>query len=162
MTDTNCPYCKSDYSERPPIACPSTTHWAFYSANLEAKLELKDEDRDKFDVADWLEKYQKTTGYTCRACGRDYLLPTHMTHFTCVCGQRCRLRHLGGTNPDQAVIDAAIAYFGTERMAQLAYIAEIIGGKYCEHYTADEIRKMIRQEMDRWETDSLGCWRKKK
>jgi hypothetical protein len=122
---------------------------------------MKDEDRDKYDVADWLEKYQRTTGYTCWSCRRDYILPTHMTHFTCVCGQRCRLRHLGGTNPDHAVIDAAVEYFGTERMAQLAYIAEIIGGKYCEHYDASEIRTMIRQEMDRWERTNTG-WEKKK
>lgn len=161
MTDGNCIYCKHDLTLRPPIECPAITHWATYSAYLEAKLEMKDEDRDKYDVADWLETYQKTTGYTCRACGRDYLLPTHLTIFTCVCGRRCRLRHVGGTNPDHAVIDAAVQYFGTERMAQLAYIAEIIGGKYCDHYSGEEIRKMIRQELDRWEMTNTG-WEKKK
>ena len=53
-----------------------------------------------------------------------------------------------------------MAYFGNERQAQLAWIAEIIGGKHFESYSADDIRKMIRQELDRWEETKDG-WKKK-
>jgi hypothetical protein len=67
---------------------------------------------------------------------------------------------LGGIDPDQAVIDAAMAYFGNERSAQLAWIAEVVGGEHCLSYTADDIRKMIRQEMERWEKTQKG-WRRK-
>jgi hypothetical protein len=155
-----CNDCDHPVLGRPTQGCTSLTHWELYASHLEQQLEMHDDDRDKLDVAEWLEHYKKVNSYDCSACGRHYELPTHMTHFTCICGQRCRLRHVGGTNPDQAVIDAAVRYFGTERMAQLAYIAEIVGGKYCEHYTGDDIRKMIRQEMDRWIQEEDG-WRKK-
>jgi hypothetical protein len=153
-------FTKEDVAQQCVKELKSLYNFNDYAARLELELEQHDDDRDKLDVADWLERYEKTIDYNCSACGRDYILPTHIDHFNCVCGQRCRLRHVGGVNPDQAVIDAAIKYFGTERMAQLAYIAEIVGGKYCEHYTADDIRKMIRQEMDRWVLEDDG-WRKK-
>ena len=155
-----CNDCGKHLLKEPLAECPSLSHWKAYAGHMRIIMDLRDDDRDKFDVAEWLERYEKVKSYHCDACGRDYQLPTHLTVFTCVCGLRCRLRHLGGTNPDQAVIDAAIRYFGNERMAQLAYIAEIIGGKYCEHFSADEIRKMIRQELDRWVLEDDG-WRKK-
>ena len=136
------------------------SHWEIFANSLEEKLEQHDDDRDKLDVAEWLERYEKVKKYNCHGCGRHYEIPTHINHFTCVCGHRCRLRHLGGTNPDQAVVDAAMAYFGNERSAQLAWIAEVVGGEHCLHYTADEIRKMIRQEMDRWELGKDG-WKRK-
>jgi hypothetical protein len=137
----------------PDNNCNDINHWKYYcQQNLE--------NRDKLDVAEWLSSYEKVKSYNCHGCNRHYELPTHIDHFTCVCGHRCRLRHLGGTNPDQAVIDAAISYFGNERSAQLAWIAEIIGGEHCMNYTADEIRKMISQEMDRWQLTESG-WRKK-
>ncbi|CAM6006383.1 unnamed protein product, partial [Sphagnum balticum] len=103
------------------------------------KLEQHDDDRDKLDVAEWLSRYKKVNDYHCHGCGRQYALPTHLTVFTCVCGHRCRLRHVGGINPDQAVIDAAMAYFGNERSAALAWIAEVVAGDHALHYDADEI-----------------------
>ena len=170
-----CESCIRNLDDTPTDNCQSDNHWKIcansrfegeaawraHANKLEQKLEMKDDDRDKLDVAEWLESYEKVKSYNCHGCNRHYELPTHIDHFACVCGHRCRLRHLGGTNPDQAVIDAAISYFGNERSAQLAWIAEIIGGEHCMSYTADEIRKMIRQEMDRWELTESG-WRKRK
>ncbi len=159
MTD-ECAFCTYVMSCRPSSDCQSIEHWKQYTIKVETKLEQHDDDRDKLDVAEWLERYPKIKSYNCHGCGRHYEIPTHLTHFTCVCGHGCRLRHLGGINPDQAVIDAAIRYFGNERSAQLAWIAEIVGGEHCLYYTAEDIRKMIRQEMDRWELSKDG-WRKK-
>jgi len=152
MKCTSCTYL---ITREPATDCQSIAHWKEWAILLQDKLEKHDDDRDKLDVAEWLESYEKVKDYKCHGCGRDYNLPTHIDHFTCVCGHRSRLRHLGGMNPDQAVIDAAIRYFGNERSAQLAWIAEVVGGQHCLHYTADEIRNMIRREMDRWiQTDS--------
>lgn len=156
-----CDNCKWELTSRPGWNCGSLAHWKSYAERLEEKLEQKDDDRDKLDVAEWLLSYEKVHSYDCHACRRHYEIPTHIDHFTCVCGHRCRLRHVGGSNPDQAVIDAAIQYFGNERSAQLAWIAEVVGGEHCTHYTGDEIRKMIRQEMTRWEQTDNG-WVKKK
>lgn len=156
-----CEDCTNEFNARPAFTCRSIAHWKNYVLQLETKLEMRDEDRDKLDVAEWLEKYEKVKEYYCHGCGRHYEIPTHLNHFTCVCGHRCRMRHLGGTDPDQAVIDAAMAYFGNERSAQLAWIAEVVGGEHCLSYTADDIRKMIRQEMERWESTQEG-WRRKK
>ncbi len=139
--------------------CPEMQHWRDYSFYLENKIELKDEDRDRLDIAEWLSTYEKTRPYKCHGCCRQYELPTHLNHFTCVCGLRCRLRHVGGNNPEQAVIDAAMAYFGNERSAQLAWITEVVAGKYCMDYTADEIKKMIKDELDRWAMTDDG-WRR--
>ena len=160
MSSEKCGHCGLSMKERPSAECAFISHWESYANNLEDKIDMDDEDRDKLDVAEWLERYEKVKSYNCHGCGRHYEIPTHLTHFTCVCGHRCRLRHLGGTDPNAAVIDAAIEYFGNERSAQLAWIAEVVGGEHCTHYTADEIRKMIRQEMDRWTQTGTG-WRKK-
>ena len=70
------------------------------------------------------------------------------------------MRHLGGTDPSEAVIDAAMAYFGNERQAQLAYVAECIVSPWRVNYTAEEIRETIQQEMDRWVLEDDG-WRRK-
>lgn len=155
----DCPYCIVSMKLEPIYDCPEVAHWKRFASHLSEKIELHDDDRDKLDVAEWLSTYKKVNKYNCHACKRHYELPTHMTHFVCVCGHRCRLRHVGGTNPDEAVIDAAIAYFGNERSAQLAWIAEVVAGEHCLNYTADEIRDMIRREMDRWVLD--GGWRRK-
>jgi len=155
-----CNECNKNLIDHPGKGCPSVNHWEIYAAHLERQMEMHDDDRDKLDVAEWLEHYEKVRSYDCRSCSRHYEIPTHLTHLTCVCGQRVRLRHLGGTDPDAAVIDAAIRYFGTERMAQLAYIAEVIAGPHCYNYTADQIREMFRREMDRWILEDDG-WRKK-
>jgi hypothetical protein len=151
---------KCKICQKPTFECKEIEHWKKYAYSLEEKLDMRDEDRDKFDVADWLEEYEKVRNYNCGGCGRHYELPTHLTHFTCICGHRCRMRHLGGTNPDEAVIDAAIAYFGTERMARLAYIAEIVAGKYAQDWSADRIRQEFRNEMDKWTLGKNG-WTKK-
>lgn len=130
---------------------------------LDLKLDMRDENRDKLDVAEEISNLEKTTSYSCSGCGKDYILPTHLDHFTCVCGQRCRLRHIGGINPIEDVLDAARNHFGNERQAQLSYIAEIIGGEYCLNYDADRIRKMIREELNRWQLiDGIGWQRKNK
>jgi len=160
MTVQKCEYCIASISHKPIYDCPNVAHWKAYSLHLEDKIEMHDDDRDKLDVAEWLERHPKVRPYNCHGCGRYYETPTNLTHFTCVCGHRCRLRHLGGTDPNEAVIDAAMIHFGNERSAQLAWIAEVVAGKYCPNYSADEIRKMIRQEMDRWELDTNG-WKKK-
>lgn len=164
----HCANCGRLSTVEPPDDCPRFDHWTAYTHSLKeelhdvsSKLEMHDDDRDKLDVAKWLENYEKVKSYDCQGCGRHYELPTHINHFDCVCGHRCRLRHLGGSNPDQSVIDAAMGYFGNERSAQLAWIAEIVAGEHCLHYTADEIREMIRREMDRWVLVEDG-WRKKK
>lgn len=156
-----CEDCTNEFDSRPAFQCRAIAHWENYVLQLETKLEMRDDDRDKLDVAEWLERYEKVKDYDCHGCGRHYQIPTHINHFTCVCGHRCRMRHLGGTNPDQAVIDAAMAYFGNERSAQLAWIAEVVSGEHCLFYTADDIRKMFRQEIERWENPGDG-WRKKK
>lgn len=162
-----CNWCKCWNIEPPKESCHSCPHWEAYANCLKeerdkavATLEQHDDDRDKLDVAEWLSHYKKVHSYNCHGCGRHYEIPTHLNTFTCVCGHRCRLRHTGGINPDQAVIDAAITYFGNERSASLAWIAEVVAGQHCLHYTADEIRTMIRQEMDRWQLNKDG-WRKK-
>jgi hypothetical protein len=163
-----CNYCNLDCESLPISSCEEIEHWSLYAEVLKnerdaalAKLDLKDEDRDKLDVSEWLLSYKKVLPYNCNACKRHYELPTHINHFTCVCGSECRLRHIGGSNPDQSVIDAAIAYFGNERSGKLAWIAEIVGGEHCLHYTADDIRSMIRQEMNKWQSTNSG-WVKKK
>lgn len=157
---TNCSICNCPVNSRPFVKCNDLNHWRIYAEALEDKIELKDESRDKLDVAEWLSTYPKVKEYNCHGCGRNYKLPIHINHFECICGHRCRLRHLGGCNPDEAVIDAAIEYFGNERSAQLAWIAEVVAGEHCLNYSADEIRKMIRQELDRWEMTDTG-WRRK-
>lgn len=158
-----CDGCLNNLDNEPTSDCQyPISHWKEYSISLQEKLEQHDDDRDKLDVAEWLESYEKVKSYNCHGCGRHYELPTHLTYAECVCGHRSRLRHLGGINPDQAVIDAAFRYFGNERSAQLAWIAEVVGGEHCVSYTADEIRKMIRQEMDRWTLTDSGWERKKK
>lgn len=158
-------YCCGLELNAEPYKCSNIDHWEKFSqllinenGNLQSenfklneKLALSNNDRDLLDVAEWLENLERTKKYNCRMCNRDYEVPIHLTHFTCVCGLRCRMRHVGGNDPYQSVIDAAIDYFGTERMAQLAYLAEIIGGKHCEHYNANEIRNIIRNELNRWE-----------
>jgi hypothetical protein len=143
------------------------THWKQYTQFLKgerdlaiARLEMHDDDRDKLDVAEWLQHHRKVREYTCQSCQREYQIPAHLVHITCICGHRCRLRHLGGTDPSEAVIDAAMAYFGNERQAQLAYVAECIVSPWRVNYTAEEIRKMIQQEMDRWVLEDDG-WRRK-
>lgn len=156
-----CNKCNCSLHRYPPLECKDQIgHMTAYALYLEEKLDQKDDERDKLDVAEWLESYPMTKSYDCHGCGRHYELPTNLTYAECVCGHRSRLRHLGGTNPEQAVIDAAIRYFGNERSAQLAWIAEVVGGEHCLHYTADQIRKMIRQEMDRWVQEEDG-WRRK-
>lgn len=140
--------------------CEELSHWKTYALTITEKLELKDDERDKLDVAEWLSNYKKTQSYNCTGCGRDYILPTHLIHFTCVCGHGCRLRFIGGYDPDQSVIDAAMMYFGNERQAHLAYIAEIIAGKYCASYSVDKIRESIQNELDRWEMTDKG-WKRK-
>ena len=158
--EQDCASCEKPMKSRPTYECAFISHWETYAIHLEDKMEMEDDERDKLDVAEWLQRYEKVKGYDCHGCGRHYEIPTHINHFTCVCGHRSRLRHLGGTNPDQAVVDAAMEYFGNERSAQLAWIAEVVAGQHAAHYTADEIRKMIRQEMDRWEQTDSG-WKKK-
>lgn len=159
--EQDCVSCEQPMKSRPTYECTFISHWETYAIHLEDKMELDDEERDKLDVAEWLERYQKVKGYDCHGCGRHYEIPTHLTHITCVCGHRCRLRHLGGTDPSQAVIDAAITYFGNERSAQLAWIAEVIASPHAVNRSVDEIRKMIQQELDRWELTETG-WSKKK
>ena len=139
--------------------CSDLEHWKGYAKHLEQKIDLKDEDRDKLDAAEWLLSYEKTKSYTCHGCKRDYEIPTHLNYLTCVCGHRCRLRHLGGMDPGAELIDAASAYFGNERSAQLAWIAEIVAGKHASNYSGDKIRKMFTQEMERWYCDKKGWHR---
>lgn len=146
----------------------SLVHWKLYAEFLKgerdlavARLEMHDDDRDKMDVAEWLEHHKKTKTYRCTGCQRLYEIPPHLIHITCVCGLRCRLRHIGGTDPNEAVIDAAMAYFGNERMAQIAYLAEsfVKWGKS----DPDQVRifrEQVQYEMDRWERTNDG-WRKK-
>jgi hypothetical protein len=168
--EVNCEICRLLLNKEPEHYCTYFEHWKAFAAHMKSErdkaaglLAMHDSERDKLDVADWLVSYEKTHSYDCSGCGRHYIVPTHLTRFNCVCGASCRLRHVGGINPDQAVIDSAIRYFGTERMAQLAYIAELIVSKHMDHYSADSIRGMISEEIDRWElSPQLGWQRKEK
>lgn len=170
-----CDRCEKPMNDIPSrFNCRDVDHWCAYTEVVEQERdtavlnlaknivasEQSDDDRDKLDVAEWLKKAPKVKAYNCHGCGRHYDIPTHLTHITCVCGHKARLRHHGGTNPDEAVIDAAMAHFGNERSAQLAWIAEVVAGPHATNYSADEIRKMIRQEMDRWTLQEDG-WRRK-
>lgn len=161
-----CKTCKDgqcDLDKVPSMAeCHNVQHWKIYALSLEEKLDLEDDIRDKLDVANWLRNTEKVRSYNCTACNRDYQIPVHLTYITCVCGMRSRLRHLGGIDENQDVIDAAMEFFGNERSAQLAWIAEVVAGKHSINYSADEIRAMIKNEMDRWELKDTGWKRKSK
>ena len=161
--DEKCVGCGESLKYRPPSKCLGDYlryHWQAYAIYLEDKLDMEDDSRDKMDVAEWIENLDKVRSYKCHGCGRDYDIPTHLNHFICICGHQCRLRHLGGTDSYEAVIDAARDYFGNERSANLAWIAEIIAGEHGKSYSSNDIRKMISNEMDRWALKSYG-WEKK-
>lgn len=150
---------------RPRPACNNRAHFDQYCDSLQFELkkandalEMRDEDRDKLDVADVLRAMPKTRSYTCSGCGRLFELPIHLVHYTCSCGLRCRLRHLGGVDPIGDVIDAAMVLLGVERNAQLAYLAEVFVN---DHASREDFVKQVQYEMDRWYMDSDG-WRRKK
>ena len=155
-----CVSCGVLLKDRPIYYCDKKDHWQIYASSLEEKLNMYDNDRDRLDVAQWLELYEKVRSYDCHGCGRHYEIPTHLDHFTCICGYRCRLRHLGGVNSFEAVIDAARDYFGNERIANLSHIAEIVVSEHYTSYSVDDIRKIIRQEMNNWILEDDG-WKKK-
>jgi hypothetical protein len=71
---------------------------------------------------------------------------------------------MGAEPIEEELLDIAMAYFGNERLAALAWITEIIASNNSEHYSAEDIRKMARQEMNRWElvTDhGYQYWKRK-
>lgn len=157
----NCASCNHKVESRPSHGCSSTDHWKAFALKLEERMKMHDDDRDLLDTAEWLQSYPKTRDYKCHGCGRQYDLPRHIDHFTCICGHRVRLRHLGGINPQEELIDAAISYFGNERSANLAWIAEVAAGSFYKNASSEEIRQSIQRELDRWEMTKRG-WQKKK
>lgn len=165
MVPNNCDYCRFDVRQQPLPHCQRISHYNIYGIELQdqlhkcqLQLEMRDEDRDKLDVADWLKKRPKTKSYDCHGCGRHYELPIHLTIVHCVCGAHCRLRHVGGIDENQAVIDACVALFGNERATALAWIAELIVSEQC-HWDITEIKKTIKQEMNRWTLNKQG-WKR--
>lgn len=156
MNNKDCIDCHLPLNGEPSSDCQQLSHWEIYATFLQEKLEMRDDERDKLDVAEWLLNYEKIREYKCSACNREYQIPVYLNYITCVCGLKCRLRYIGGYNPDHAVIDAAMSYFGNERSAQLAHIAQIIANPHFAHYTGDEIRKMIKEELDCWELKENG------
>ncbi len=162
-----CSQCKLDFSIYPLEDCSDLEHWKSYSKHatyqlnlLQSKLEMKDDDRDKYEIIERLKRYPKVKKYKCSGCKREYNIPVHLIYFSCVCGHRCKLRYFGAEPLEEELLDAAMNFFGNERIAQLAWIAEVVGGKHAITYTGDEIRKIIRNELDRWEETEDG-WRKK-
>ena len=156
----NCNVCNYERDWEPRDTCFNLDHWKHFGTMVARKLEQKDDERDLLDVAACIETMEKITEYNCSGCGRHYQIPTHIDHFECICGHTCRMRHVGGMNPMQSVIDAAMRHFGNKRLARLAWIAEVVGGQHCLDYDADRIRKVIREEMDRWTLEDDGWYSK--
>ena len=166
----NCEYCNYKTSYAPQKDCSKIDHWRFYSKYLleqndllQEKLDMKDDERDRYEIIDAIAKYPRVRKYNCHECGRDYNIPVHLVYFTCVCGHHCKLRRFGAEPLEEELLDVAMAFFGNERMAQLAWIAEIVGGEHCSNYSGDDIRKMIKQELNRWEQETTGWkrWKRK-
>ena len=161
-----CEWCQISVLLYPKEDCHEREHWEPYAKSLldkidllQDKLDMKDDDRDKYEIIDAIAKYPRVRQYNCHECGRDYNIPVHLVYFTCVCGHHTKLRRFGAEPLEEELLDVAMAFFGNERMAQLAWIAEIVGGKQGDHYSGDEIRKMIRQELNRWEQETCG-WKR--
>lgn len=161
-----CDNCNYNILYTPQKDCPKIEHWKTFSKHLleqkdllQDKLDMKDDDRDKYEIINAIAKYPRVRQYNCHECGRDYNIPVHLVYFSCVCGHRTKLRRFGAEPLEEELLDVAMAFFGNERMAQLAWIAEVVGGKHGDHYSGDEIRKMIRQELDRWEQETTG-WKR--
>lgn len=169
--NTVCSECGTTVLVRPKAACTQRSHFDLYCDNLQFELrkanealEMRDEDRDKLDVAEVLRTMPKVRTYTCHGCGKQFELPIHLVHVVCACGRRCRLRHVGGVDPIGDVIDAAMTLLGTERIAQLAYLTETYFSYEKLEERPDKVKEFIQQvqyEMDRWYMDSEG-WRRKK
>jgi len=155
-----CYNCDISTTEKPSPDCHISDHWRLYAFALEEKLELTDEQRDSRELSDWFVKHPKVRDYTCNTCNREYKLPIHLVYADCVCGSHVKIRYMG-YSPDDDILDAARAFFGNERIAQLGWIAEVVGGDHNNHMTASEIRKSIRQVLDRWYFDPKIGWRKK-
>jgi len=170
MTD-NCWWCKVPLEFFPKEGCHEREHWEPYTKGLlkeidvlQEKLDMKDDDRDKYEIIDAINKYPKVRKLDCHECKRHYEIPMHLVYFECVCGHRCKLRRMGAEPIEEELLDIAMAYFGNERLAALAWITEIIASNNSEHYSAEDIRKMARQEMNRWElvTDhGYQYWKRK-
>lgn len=164
-----CPICCDSVGMMPKDDCTNLLHWKTFCLRMKNDrdravdiMSMHDSERDKLDVADWLRQHEKARSYDCSGCGRHYEVPSHLVRMTCICGRSCRLRHVGGIDPNEEVIDAAIVHFGNERSAQLAWVAEIIVSEHSQHLSLEDAKNMIRNEIDRWYKTSSGWHRKEK